>query len=102
MNRLFTRSAPAATRDKPEQGDTRLYGNRLILARAACIATGVLSLGVFVTSILATYQSILALYCTGPLCNHPTPASVQFVQQLQALGLSVQAYATYYVILNIV
>jgi signal transduction histidine kinase len=102
MNRLFTRSAPAVARDKPQQGDTRLYGNRLILARVACIAAGVLSLGVFVASVLATYEAILSQFCTGPLCNHPTPASVQFVQQLQALGLSVQAYAIYYIVINIV
>ncbi len=102
MNHLFTRSAPAVAHDKPQQDDTRLYGKRLILARAACIAAGVLSFGVFVASVTATYEAILSLYCTEPLCNHPTQASVQFVQQLQALGLSVSAYAIYYTVLNII
>ncbi len=102
MNRLFTRSAPAVARDKPQQGDTRLLGKRLILARAACLVAGLLSFGVFVASVPATYEALLSLLCTGPLCNHPTQASVRFVQQLQALGLSVQAYAIYYTIVNIV
>src|SRR6266705_4917450 len=102
MNHLFTRSASAVARDTPQQSDTRLYGSRLILARAACLAAGLLSFGVFVASVPATYEALLSLLCTGPLCNHPTQASVRFVQQLQALGLSVQAYAIYYTIVNIV
>src|SRR6266480_2424193 len=102
MNHLFTRSASAVARDKPQQGDTRLHGKRLILARAACLVAGILSFGVFVASVPATYEAILSHYCTRPLCNHPTQASVQFVQQLQALGLSVQAYAIYNMIVNIV
>src|SRR6266702_3835830 len=101
MNHLFTRSTSTVARDKPQQSDTRLHGKRLILARAACLAAGILSFGVFVASVPATYGVILSHYCTRPLCNHPTQASAQFVQQLQALGLSVQAYAIYYTIVNI-
>jgi hypothetical protein len=102
MNGLFTRLAPTVARDKPRQGDTRLHGKRLILARAACLAAGILSFGVFVASVPATYEAILSHYCTRPLCNHPTQASVQFVQQLQALGLSVQAYAIYNIMLDVI
>src|SRR6266571_7549997 len=102
MNHLFTRSAPAVARDKPQQSDTRLHGKRLILARAACLVAGLLSFGVLVASVPATYGAILSHYCTNPLCNHPTQASVQFVQQLQALGLSVQAYAIYNMIVNVI
>jgi hypothetical protein len=102
MNHLFTRSTSTVARDKPQQSDTRLYGSRLILARAACLAAGILSFGVFIASVPATYGAILSHYCTRPLCNHPTQASVQFVQQLQALGLSVQAYAIYNMIVNII
>src|SRR6266566_5460931 len=102
MNHLFTRSATAVARDKPQQSDTRLHGKRLILARAACLVAGILSFGVFVASVPATYEAILSHYCTRPLCNHPTQASVLFVQQLQALGLSVQAYAIYNMIVNII
>ena len=102
MNRQFTRTATTAALDKSQQGDTRLYGTRLILARAACIVAGVLSLGVFVASLPANYNAIFSLLCTGPSCNHPSQATIQFVQQLQALGLSVQAYAIYYTVLNII
>src|SRR5215467_114342 len=101
MNGPFTRSAPEVARDKPQQGDTRLHGKRLILARAVCLVVGILSFGVFVASVPATYEALLSLLCTGPLCKHPTQASVQFVQQLQALGLSVQAFSIYYIMLNI-
>src|SRR5256886_3144652 len=66
------------------------------------MVAGILSFGVFVASVPAAYEALLSLLCTGPLCNHPTQASVRFVQQLQALGLSVQAYAIYYMMLNIV
>src|SRR3989440_7015893 len=102
MNGQFTGSAPAGAHHKPQQGDTRLHGKRLILARAACLVAGILSFGVFVASVPATYETILSHYCTRPLCNHPTQASVLFVQQLQALGLSVQAYAIYNMIVNII
>src|SRR6266567_6844518 len=102
VNHLFPRSAPAVARDKPQQSDTRLHGKRLILARAACLVAGLLSFGVLVASVPATYGVILSHYCTNPLCNHPTQASVQFVQQLQALGLSVQAYAIYNMIVNVI
>src|SRR6266699_4832445 len=80
MNHLFTRSAPAVARDKPQQGDTRLHGKRLILARTACLVAGLLSFGVFVASVPATYEALLSLLCTGPLCKHPTQVSVQLVQ----------------------
>ena len=82
--------------------DTNLHGRWLFPARATCVAVGVLSFGVFVASVPATYTVLLSLLCTGPMCNHPTPATVQFVQQLQALGISVQAYVIYYLVLNIV
>ncbi len=102
MNRLFTRSTSKVARDTSQQGETRLHGKRLILARAACIVAGLLSIGVFIASVPATYEALLTLYCTGPSCKHLTPASVQFVQQLHALGLSVQGYAIYFNIINIV
>ena len=93
MNRKFTRSTTTAALDKPQQGDTRLYGNRLILARAVCILAGILSFGIFVASLPANYNAIFSLLCTESSCNHSSQATIQFVQQLQALGLSVQAYA---------
>lgn len=102
MNRQFTRSTTTVALDKPQQSDTRLHGKRLILARASCIVAGILSFGVFAVFVPANYEAILSLLCTGPSCNHPTQAAVQFVQQLQALGLSVQAYAIYYTVLNII
>lgn len=100
MYRQFTKSA---TTRKPEtqQIDTRLHGNRLILARAACIAAGVLALGVFIASLPANYTAILTQLCNGLPCNHQSQATIQFVQQLQALGLSAQAYAIFYTFLNI-
>src|SRR6266496_1981679 len=102
---MYPEYAPAETAmslEGHDEPDSRLYGSRLILARAACLAAGILSFGVFVASVPATYGVILSHYCTRPLCNHPTQASVQFVQQLQALGLSVQAYAIYNMIVNVI
>jgi hypothetical protein len=101
MSHQFTKLATIGFPDKPHQSDTQLYGKRLILARVACIVAGILSLGVFVASIPANYEAMLSLFCTGPSCNHPSQTTIQFVQQLQALGLSVQAYAIFYTVLNI-
>jgi signal transduction histidine kinase len=102
MSRQFSKPVTVGSPDKPQQGDTRLYGKRLILARAACILAGILSFGVFIASLPANYAAILSLLCTEPSCNPPSQATIQFVQQLQALGLSVQAYAVYNTVLNIV
>jgi hypothetical protein len=44
---------------------------------------------------------MLSLLCTGASCNHPSQATIQLVQQLQALGLTGQAYAIFYTVLNI-
>jgi hypothetical protein len=78
-----------------------LSGRRLILARVACLVAGILSIGVFVASVSATYAAFLSFLCSGTLCKHPTQATVQLIQQLQVLGLSVQAYAIYYIVINI-
>jgi signal transduction histidine kinase len=100
MNRLFPPSRPTGAREKPQQDDTRLSGTQLIFARMACLAAGLLSFVVFVASVPATYEALLSQFCTGTLCNHPSPVSVQFVQQLQVLGLPVPAYALYLIVLN--
>src|SRR2546430_5190727 len=68
VNHLFTRSAPAVARDKPQQSDTRLRGKKLILARTACLVAGILSFGVFVASVPATYEALLSLSCAQDLC----------------------------------
>src|SRR5215471_13615254 len=102
MNHQFTNTRAVIPGARDKQGDTRLHGKRLILARAACIAAGVLSLGVFVGSLPANYNAILSLLCTEPSCNHSSQATIQFVQQLQALGLTVQTYAIFYTALNVI
>ncbi len=102
---MYPEYAPAETAmslEGHDEPDSRLHGKRLILARAACLAAGILSFGVFVISVPATYEAILSQFCAGPLCNLPSQVSVQFVQQLQALGLSIPAYAIYYVMLDVI
>src|SRR6266480_472195 len=102
MNHLIAQPEVAMASDDQLTGDTRLHGKLRIIACAACVAAGFLSLADFITSIPATYSSILLILCTGSSCTHPAPDAVQFVQQLQALGLSALSYAIYNIVLNII
>jgi hypothetical protein len=78
---------------------TRLRGRRLILARAAWIATVSLIVALFVAR-LPAYYTTLQTVCAGTMCGsaQPTPDSAQ---ALQKLGLSVSAYAAFILALAI-
>jgi signal transduction histidine kinase len=102
MNPQFAKPATTGSLEKAPLGDTRLYGIRLGLARAACVVAGVLSLSVFVASIPVTYEAVLVLFCSGSSCAHRTQTSLSFAQQLMAFGIPIQAYVIYYILLNII
>ena len=73
---------------------TRLSGRRLILARTLWLVLVVPSLGLFVASLPVYYQQ-LQKACVNPVtCNLAGVLTVKGLQELPALGLSVNAYAT--------
>ncbi len=101
MNRLPA-SAHTAERFEPRSEiETRLHGYWLVLVRLVCLTLGVVSVGLFVASI-PSYFASLHMLCKGTAtaCN----ANVQFapgdVRRLQELGLSIDFYATYIIVIT--
>ncbi|MBE3558881.1 MAG: hypothetical protein IMW89_06610 [Ktedonobacteraceae bacterium] len=79
--------------------NTRLHGRVLILARGAWLTATGLIVTLFLIR-LPTYYVQLQTVCTDAVCGdvQPTPDSTQ---TLQELGLSVAAYATIALVLEI-
>src|SRR5881227_2194179 len=74
-----------------------LHGPRLLLARATLAVVAVLVVGLFIWAVPLLFVGIQVM-CTGRSCQgHLTP---DMVRQLQALGMSVSAYAAYVVALD--
>ncbi len=81
--------------------DTRLHGYRLVIVRLLCLSLSIVSVGLVLASI-PSYFASLHLLCTGTAA--PCNASWQLVpadlQRLQALGLSIDFFATYIIVLT--
>ena len=75
---------------------TRLYGGWLVLARMGCLALIVLTIGLFFAAI-PRYFAYLDTLCTTASCIGQEQLTPNDLQRLQALGLSLDFYATYYV-----
>ena len=78
----------------------RLRGAVLALARGVWIVGVVLALGLFVVSI-PTYFSFLHLVCIPIQCKLGIQLSVQDVQFLQSIGISLNTYALLQVLFNL-
>jgi hypothetical protein len=95
-------SAHHAERFEPRsETETRLHGRWLILARVVWVAVVVLALGLFIASIPTTFAS-LHMLCTDASCSNGGQLTADSVRELQALGLSMDFYATYIVVFIIV
>ena len=83
--------------------DTRLRGRWLVLARVVWVGIAVLSLGLVIASI-PSYFAFLHVLCTGApaTCRNNGQITPDYLRALQALGLSLDSYATYLVALVIV
>src|SRR6266571_9480224 len=72
---------------------TRLTGSRLIIARAVWLALVVPSVGLFLASLLVSYQQ-LQRACVDPVtCNLSGALPAQVLQALPTIGLSVSGFA---------
>src|SRR3989454_1778269 len=91
----------AGNSDLHNTRDPRLYGRWLILARIGWVAVVGLALGLFIASIPTTFAD-LHILCTAALCSTSGQLTPDYVRELQALGLSMDFYATYIVVFIIV
>jgi hypothetical protein len=101
MNRADVQPEAGVRSASSSTVDTRLRGGWLILARVVWVAVVVLALGLFIASIPTTFAS-LHMLCTDASCSNGGQLTADFVRELQALGLSMDFYATYIVVFIIV
>lgn len=82
--------------------DTRLHGYRLAIVRFLCLSLYVLSVGLVLASI-PSYFASLHLLCTDPTttCNTSGHLTASDLQRLQALGLSIDFFAIYTILLTL-
>jgi serine phosphatase RsbU (regulator of sigma subunit) len=90
-------------RTLPNAQEVRLHGRWLVLARVVWIVIALLALGLIIASIPSYFTSLHVL-CMGALapCSNNEQLSPNDLRALQALGLSLDFFATYQVALVIV
>jgi hypothetical protein len=103
---MSSRDAPSedsTKRDTRSEVTTRLHGYRLVLLRLICLSLYVLSVGLLVASI-PSYLAYLHLLCTGTAtaCNATGQLAPGDVRRLQELGLSIDFYATYNIVITLI
>jgi hypothetical protein len=97
-------SAHSTERFEPRsETETRLHGYRLVLVRLVCLILGLVSVGLFVASI-PFEAAHLQLLCTGTAaaCNGSGQLTPGDVRGLQELGLSLDFYVMYTLVLVII
>jgi hypothetical protein len=96
-----TTSTPLAERFEPRsETETRLHGYQLVLVRLVCLTLWVVSVGLFVGSIL-TLNANLHLPCTSTVaaCITHGQLTPDDLRGLHELGLSRDFYATYTIVM---
>src|SRR5690242_19238574 len=80
--------------------DTRLHGYRLVIVRLLSLSLYLVSVGLVLASIPSYYAS-LHLLCTGTAdtCSATGQLAPGDLQRLQTVGLSIDFFATYVIIL---
>jgi hypothetical protein len=93
MNRSDTEQKSASGAVVVSTANTRLTGSWLIIARVLWLALVVPSLGLFIASLLVTYQQMQTV-CVDPVtCNLSGGLPVQVQQSLVTIGFSVSGFA---------
>jgi hypothetical protein len=100
MNRLPASAHHAESFAPRSETETRWHGYWLVLVRLLCLTMGVVSVGLFVASILS-YIAHLHLLCTGTAaaCSTSGQLTPGDVRRLHELGLSRDFYATYTIVI---
>jgi hypothetical protein len=83
--------------------DGRMYGYRLVIVRLMCLSLCVLSVGLFVASI-PSFFAYLHILCmdTAATCSTSSQLAQDDVIRLHQLGLSIDFFATYTIVLAII
>ncbi|HEY6409322.1 MAG TPA: GAF domain-containing protein, partial [Ktedonobacteraceae bacterium] len=90
-----------ATHQRPRHTDTHLYGGWLILVRIVWGALVLFILGIFIVSLPESFTA-LHIPCPGTSCTSTTgQLTAGDIQALQKLGPSLDAYAFYWIALNV-
>src|SRR5215469_6650008 len=82
MNHSPAPASPAGAFEPRSETDTRLHGYWLVLARLVCLTLCVVSVGLYITSVLSY---IANHYCAGTAACHTFGPVV--VQTMQGLGI---------------
>ncbi|HXL37746.1 MAG TPA: hypothetical protein VN954_11165 [Ktedonobacteraceae bacterium] len=93
---------PIPSPDRSVDAGTRLHGRWLILARVVWVMLAALTLGLLIASIPSTF-AFLHIVCTGAIatCRNNGQLIPVDLHTIQALGFSIDFYATYWVALYI-
>jgi hypothetical protein len=87
----------------PDETDSRLRGRWLLLARTAWGGIALLTLGLSAASIPTSLASLYVVCTDAPeTCSDNGHITPEYVRALQSLGLSLDAFATYLIVLVIV
>ena len=83
--------------------DSRMYGYRLVIVRLMCLSLCVLSVGLFVASI-PSFFAYLHILCmdTAATCSTSSQLAPDDIIRLHQLGLSLDFFATYTIVLAII
>ncbi len=100
MNRPSASAQTVVSHEQRSDTETRLHGYRLVLVRLLCLTLSVVSVGLIVASIPSEVAH-LHLLCTGTAaaCNGSGQLTPGAVRRLQELGLSIDFYATYTIVI---
>ena len=101
MNSLPASAHTAESFEPGSETETRLHGYRLVIVRLICLSLCGLSVGLFVASI-PSYFASLHMLCTGTAtaCNANVQLAPGDVRRLQELGLSIDFFATYIIVIT--
>src|SRR5260370_5998690 len=93
---------PTTTPDgQRDERDTRLHGSWLVLTRVTGVLVVVLSVGLFIVSVPFNFAASHAI-CTTASCINSGQLTLDQVRELQHLGLSLDFYATFSIVLTII
>jgi signal transduction histidine kinase len=91
------------TESRERHSSARLHGRWIVLARAVCLALVALTLLISIASILSLFAT-LHILCTGTAtaCNATEQLAPSDVRRLQELGLSIDFYAIYTIVIMLI
>ncbi len=94
-------SMPTMRDEQRGERDTRLHGNWLVLMRVTWVVVVVLSVGLFIVSVPFNFATSHAI-CTTASCFYSNQLTLDQVHELQHLGLSIDFYALFTIVLTII